>query len=174
MKKQETKTVNRKDDLPDTKKDQQHLQGDEGILDLPGVEDIPGQEHIHVAPLGELADTTISSADEEGEGILDDPDETEDEFDAFNANVTKDERKALKDATEKVQTDDEKALQRAKLDNVDEDGDKLNETTGLSGNDLDIPGSEDDDADELIGEEDEENNSYSLDQEKEDDSTNRD
>jgi hypothetical protein len=32
----------------------------------------------------------------------------------------------------------------------------------MSGNDLDVPGSEDDDADEEIGEEDEENNSYSI------------
>ena len=32
----------------------------------------------------------------------------------------------------------------------------------MSGNDLDVPGSEDDDANEEIGEEDEENNSYSL------------
>ncbi len=38
-----------------------------------------------------------------------------------------------------------------------------------SGRDLDVPGSEDDDADEAIGEEDEENNAYSLDEENEDD-----
>jgi hypothetical protein len=37
-----------------------------------------------------------------------------------------------------------------------------NEEGDYSGNDLDVPGSELDDADELIGEEDEENNSYSL------------
>jgi hypothetical protein len=33
---------------------------------------------------------------------------------------------------------------------------------GVSGNDLDVPGSELDDSDEAIGEEDEENNYYSL------------
>jgi hypothetical protein len=38
----------------------------------------------------------------------------------------------------------------------------LNETSDRSGSDLDIPGSEEDDANEKIGEEDEENNSYSL------------
>jgi len=40
--------------------------------------------------------------------------------------------------------------------------DLLNEEELLGGNDLDVPGSELDDADEIIGEEDEENNYYSL------------
>ena len=34
-------------------------------INLPDAEDIPGQEHITPAPLGELADTTASSDDEE-------------------------------------------------------------------------------------------------------------
>jgi hypothetical protein len=42
------------------------------IVDIPDVVDIPGQEHITPPPLGELADTTISSADEEGEGLWND------------------------------------------------------------------------------------------------------
>ena len=61
-------------------------------------------------------------------------------------------------------SEDEIELDNAKLDNTDEDGDLLNEKSSAddaSGNDLDIPGSEDDDADEAIGEEDEENNGYS-------------
>ena len=37
---------------------------------LPDVEDIPGQENFTPAPLGEMADTTISSDDEEGDGIF--------------------------------------------------------------------------------------------------------
>jgi len=45
---------------------------------------------------------------------------------------------------------------------MDDDGEMLNEGSDRSGRDLDVPGSEDDDADEKIGEEDEENNSYSL------------
>ncbi len=59
---------------------------------------------------------------------------------------------------------DELNLTHSHLDNVDEDGDTLNEieiAVDNSGEDLDIPGSEDDDKDESIGEEDEENNSYS-------------
>ena len=59
---------------------------------------------------------------------------------------------------------DEINLKHSRLDNLDEDGDPLNETSDAednSGTDLDIPGEEDDDEDEIIGEEDEENNGYS-------------
>ncbi len=59
---------------------------------------------------------------------------------------------------------DKENLQRSLLDDTDEDGTPLNEESGtsaISGGDLDVPGSELDDADERIGEEDEENNSYS-------------
>ena len=59
---------------------------------------------------------------------------------------------------------DEINLKHSSLDNTDEDGDTLNEmsvTDDVTGEDLDIPGSEEDDEDEIIGEEDEENNGYS-------------
>ena len=59
---------------------------------------------------------------------------------------------------------DEINLKHSSLDNIDEDGDTLNEMSvpdHVSGEELDIPGAEDDDEDEIIGEEDEENNSYS-------------
>ena len=59
---------------------------------------------------------------------------------------------------------DEINLNHAHLDNTDGDGDILNELSVAednSGADLDIPGAEDDDEDEIIGEEDEENNGYS-------------
>lgn len=63
-------------DLSDSPRDQERLQPDEAIIDLPDVKDIPGQEHIHPPSLGELADTTISSDDEEGVGLFgDDTDE---------------------------------------------------------------------------------------------------
>jgi hypothetical protein len=42
------------------------------------------------------------------------------------------------------------------------DNNKLKAQENNPGNDLDVPGSELDDADEIIGEEDEENNYYSL------------
>ncbi len=59
---------------------------------------------------------------------------------------------------------DEINLKHSHLDNIDEDGDSSSEISGAednTGEDLDIPGSEDDDVDEAIGEEDEENNGYS-------------
>jgi hypothetical protein len=158
-------------DLHETNDDKKHLLPDEGILALPEVKDIPGQEHIQVPKMKEFADTTISSDDEEGVGIFDDEDENEFSGDS---NVTKEEKKALQDAARKtVGVKDEEALEQAQLDNRDEDGELLNERTDVSGSDLDIPGSEDDDDNEEIGEEDEENNSYSLDSEREDDSISR-
>ncbi len=61
-------------------------------------------------------------------------------------------------------TQDDENLQRSLLVDTDEDGTPLNEESGtsaISGSDLDVPGSGLDDADEAIGSEDEENNSYS-------------
>jgi hypothetical protein len=169
MKNVKNKSAAVKPDLPETKDDQKHLQPDKGTLDLPDVRDIPGQEHIHVPPLREMADTTISSDDEEGVGILDD--DNEEEISA-GINVSKEEKKALRDAAEKTTgVEDEENLAKAQLDQRDDEGELLNEKTDLSGSDLDVPGSEDDDADEEIGEEDEENNTYSLDSEDEDNST---
>jgi hypothetical protein len=60
---------------------------------------------------------------------------------------------------------DDENLREAALDNRDEDGEELNEGSfenNVSASDLDIPGEELDDANENIGEEDEENNDYSL------------
>lgn len=59
---------------------------------------------------------------------------------------------------------DNNNLRRSELDNTDDDGDLLNEQSSaddISGDDLDVPGADDDDAMEDIGEEDEENNPYS-------------
>jgi hypothetical protein len=76
---------NRTSDLQDSARDQERLQPDETTINLPDVEDIPGQEHIHPPALGELADTTISSDDEEGVGLFeqdrDDALKTEDKND---------------------------------------------------------------------------------------------
>ena len=161
-------------ELPDTPADKKHLQQENSIIDLPAMNDTPGQEDITVPSSGELADTTISGDDGEAVGILDNSGD-QDEIIAgqFNANVTKDERKLLDDAAKKIDSSDQVALENAELDQYDEDGDVLNEKSGLSGNDLDIPGSELDDDNEKIGEEDEENNSYSLDDEHEDDNNTR-
>jgi len=134
-----------------------------GEIKLPEVKDIPGQEHVRPPRLGELADNTASSADEEGDDVLEPKDE--DLASGNDADVTAEERKALENIdTREAGTEDE-VLVEARLDNADNDGDPLNEESfddDVSGEDLDVPGSEDDDADEDIGEEDEENNEYSL------------
>ena len=60
---------------------------------------------------------------------------------------------------------DDQQLENATLDNKDNDGELLNVSSSAddkTGRDLDIPGTEDDDEMEDIGEEDEENNPYSL------------
>ena len=62
-------------------------------------------------------------------------------------------------------SDDDTRLKNSQLDNTDNDGEPLNEESSaddVSGGDLDIPGAEDDDEEEGIGEEDEENNGYSV------------
>jgi len=128
-------------------------------MDLPEVKDIPGQEHIHPPRMRSFADTTISSDDEEGKHIIGLNDE-EDDLD--NDQEVSVEEKELLERSESGGGPDEEDREKATLDNTDEDGDPLNEEVDGSGADLDVPGSEDDDANEEIGEEDEENNSYSL------------
>lgn len=168
-------------DLQDSPQDEEKMKPESVTMDMPEVKDIPGQEHVHAAPPGELADTTISSADEEGEGVLDeledddmiDDDETENDEDEddlndddtadADANVSQEEKDILDDAGSAIPDDEQ--LRRSALDNVDDDGEPLNEgssANAISGSDLDAPGTEDDDANEDIGEEDEENNTYSL------------
>ena len=59
-------------------------------------------------------------------------------------------------------TQDDANLMQSQLDEVDEDGEPLNEEDAVSsGRDLDVPGASADDAMERIGSEDEENNYYS-------------
>ena len=154
-------------DLPDNEHDLKRMQSETVIMDLPEVKDIPGQEHIHVPPLGALADTTISSADEEGAGIFDDMDEDEDTdiLMGTEADVLPEERTILESADEDMPTDDDHLLRMSSLDQEDFEGDTLNEgslATDVSGGDLDESGTDSDNPMEKIGEEDEENNFYSL------------
>jgi hypothetical protein len=141
---------------------------DKNTMDLPEVSDIPGQEHVKPPRLGELGDTTASSADEEGDDILEDKDELQLSPDS---NVSREERRTLASIDNReVDTEDE-VLNQAALDNTDDDGTPLNEGSfgrDVSGDDLDIPGADEDDADEAVGDEDEENNEYSLSKNNED------
>ena len=152
--------VDRNSDLKDPARDEQKLKNEEVTLDLPDVKDIPGQEHVHPPNPGEYADTTISSADEEGDNIWRNEDISDD-----SSAVSETERRLLDDSANDMPTRDEQSLRRASLDSTDNEGESLNEKSSfnaISGSDLDVPGSGDDDTHEDIGEEDEENNPYSL------------
>ena len=142
-------------DIHDSKRDEELLKPEETTIELPDVEDIPGQENIRVPQMKEMMDTTISSADEEGKGIFSE-DETDGETD-----VTPEEKELLRRSSESMAGEDDEARRNSMIDNTDEDGEKLNEDVDVSGADLDVPGAELDDDNEEIGEEDEENNSYS-------------
>ena len=155
-------------DLPDSPEDQEKLKPETVIMDLPELSDIPGQEHIHVPPLGELADTTISSDDEEGARIFDDghaedfpgepvmdieisdePEEDETRPVMGNdADVSEQEKEILKRADEDMPTRDDTNLRRSSLDTKDNEGAPLNVEDNVSGDDLDVPGSEEDDENE--------------------------
>lgn len=144
-------------DLEESERDKKYVNQEEFSIEIPDVKDIPGQEHIRPPKLNEMIDTTASSADEEGERIFSDE---EDEA----TNVTETERNILKKSVNSMGSEDDEAWEKIQLDAVDEDGEKLNEKNDLFGEDLDVPGAEQDDKDEDIGEEDEENNSYSWSQ----------
>ncbi len=79
-----------------------------------------------------------------------------------SADISPEERALLDESMENSLSVDNNNLRRSALDTTDNEGDLINEgTRNLTGEDLDIPGSELDNADEEIGEEDEENNGYS-------------
>jgi hypothetical protein len=89
---------------------------------------------------------------------------TPDQNDDTENDITPEELSLLDDSINNINDGDDVNLKRSALDNTDEEGELLNEKSmadDISGEDLDVPGAEDDDHLEQIGEEDEENNSYS-------------
>lgn len=129
-------------------------------IDLPDVDDIPGQSADAPEGLGAVgSDITIASDDEEGIGLFDDEEEITDEENASGDNdetLTPAQREAL----EQTGTEEDRDLRAAEVNSTDDDGTPLNEKN--EEDDLDIPGASLDDDDEQIGEEDEENNEYST------------
>ena len=82
----------------------------------------------------------------------------------MDADISSEERHLLDESIENSFSRDNENLKRSALDNTDEEGVLLNEDSSAddyTGEDLDIPGADLDDANERIGEEDEENNGYS-------------
>ena len=82
----------------------------------------------------------------------------------INNDISPVERSLLDESIENTMSVDNENLSKSVLDNTDEDGDLLNAETAendFTGENLDIPGTELDDENEIIGAEDEENNGYS-------------
>jgi len=150
-------------DLPDSENDREKLKPEETTIDLPDVKDIPGQEFVNAPPLGALGDTTISSSDEEGDSIFDEEDD-EDFPRGTEADVSRDERRTLAQ-TDYLPSRDENNLREARMDNVDFQGESLNEKSfgeERSGRDLDVPDESEEGSTDATGEGDEENRFYSL------------
>lgn len=152
------------DDLKDSPRDEERLKPENTIIDMPDVADIPGQENVTVAGLGEMADTTIASADEEADEIWAEDIDTDDDVlmpaDA-GSTVSQAEKDTLMRTEMDVPSEDNTNLRHAALDAYDEEGEPLNEAGGatdVSGKDIDTTIVMNDDA----SEEDEENNTYSL------------
>jgi hypothetical protein len=159
-------TPDRTSDIHDSPRDEERLKSETTYIDMPDVSDIPGQEFVHVPELGELADTTISSEDEEGDYIWAESNDTEtrDELtNGDNNDVTPEEKDTLERSFSDIPTQDNANLRHATVDEYDNEGEPLNERSAdaLSGHDLDTTIVDSDDAMENIGEEDEENNIYS-------------
>jgi hypothetical protein len=130
--------MNHHDDLPESENDKLHLQPEETIMELPDVEDIPGQEHIRVPIFKAFADITISSDDEEGVGIFDQERTVSD--------VSETECSLLQvSATQTPGDEAERDISIISLDKNDEEGAPLNEGNLLTdrfGEDLDLPEAE--------------------------------
>lgn len=151
-------------DLPDSKEDREKLEPEEILIDLPDVKDIPGQEFVNAPPAGNLGDTTIASADEEGINVFDRDDSEDLRRTDDDADVTQNERRSL-EQIDYMPTTDEDNLQNARMDNVDFQNEPLNEKgfgEERSGRDLDVPGNTDETRTSSMGQGDEENKYYSL------------
>lgn len=163
MKNENKSNRNRLSDEIDSLHDRQEMKEEIIEVKIPDVSEIPGQENFIPAPVGQLSGATISSSDEEEDNLFDDNID-EDIKNNPDSNVSKIEKEDLRKAANDMPGDDEN-LREAALDNTDDEGTPLNEGSfkkNISATDLDIPGATLNDADEAIGEEDEENNDYSL------------
>jgi hypothetical protein len=125
-------------DLPENENDKLHLQPEHTIIELPDVEDIPGQEHIRVPLFKEFADITIASDGEEGVGVFDQ--------EKMGSDISENERSLLQACATQTPGDvDEKDVNIISLDTNDDEGVPLNEGNLLTdrfGEDLDLPEAE--------------------------------
>jgi hypothetical protein len=127
-----------------------------------------------------MADETAASADEEGDDVFEPRGSGGDDLQMDrSSNVSAEERGVL--ARMGREGADDAPLREGLLESTDDDGTPLNEkgfgkgrNDEVSADDLDVPGSELDDEDETVGEEDEENNDYSISDNNDDTDVNTD
>jgi hypothetical protein len=154
-------------DLTDSRTDEERLKQETSFVELPDVADIPGQEKItSIGPLGEMADSTPSSDDEEGiengKDLMEEDDEVEIVM-GTEADVTEEDLILLGAKDKDMDGGEDEEVRNIMLDNTDEDGEPLNESVGMTGDDLDIPeADENEPAGDAMGQGDEENNYFSL------------
>ncbi|HRO42134.1 MAG TPA: hypothetical protein PL009_04835 [Flavipsychrobacter sp.] len=158
--------------MDDSASDEERLKQETSYILLPDVSDIPGQENItSIGPLGEMADVTIASDDEEGikDGTDLLADEEDDEVEIVmgtEADVTEEDLILLGDKDQDMDMGDDELISKEGLDDTDFDGDPLNEAVAdidSTGDDLDIPDADEENpANSSLGQGDEENNYYSL------------
>jgi hypothetical protein len=146
-------------DIQDSPEDQEKLKQEEVTLELPELKDIPGaSRQFKNASLP--GDTTISSADEEADELLDDNDDNVSVENNMReeGNVSATEKKMLRDSLD-PSYDTDLPIHSLSLDRKDNEGVTLNE----SGMDRDLFGEDLDD--NLVEEEDEESEGEGSDQE---------
>ncbi len=140
-------------DLKESARDKEELRNDKASLNLPDINDIPGQKKMEPLPPGLLGEDAASSSDEEGDNVFEE-NETDNE-----ANVSPFERSLIDKAYEKMSTEEE-PVDQLSLDE-DNEGEEMNEKNlgeDLLGEDLDSP---------LIEEEEEEDDGENKNEENE-------
>ena len=160
--------LNTKDSTASIRRKDKLVEDGNAYVEIPDVSDIPGQENIvNPGVAGSMRDTTIASDDEEG--IRDGKDIFEEDDDTkivmgTEADVTPEDLALLGDPEQDMDMNEDELVRKEGLDDVDLDGDPLNEAAvdeDSTGDDLDIP-EEDDHDDPKKDTEDEENDYYSL------------
>jgi hypothetical protein len=165
-------------DMQDSRSDLERLKQDASFIILPEVSDIPGQENItNAGPLADMSDITASSDDEEG--IIEATNTLEEDEDleivmGTEADVTDEDLILLGAKDQDMDLGDDEVIDIGGLDDTDFDGETLNEgptQVFSTGDDLDVPGAENNDGSEDASQGDEENDYYSLESDDNDDMT---
>jgi hypothetical protein len=155
-----------KDSTASKRRKEKLVEDGNAYVEIPDVSDIPGQENIvNPGVAGSMRDTTIAYDDEEG--IRDGKDIFEEDDDTkivmgTEADVTDEDLAMLGNPDQDMDMNEDELVRKEGLDDVDLDGDPLNEAAvdeDSTGDDLDMP---EEDNDPKKDEDDEENDYYSL------------